>query len=123
MNQWKKGYHPTPYQNTTKSFLRKDFYSNPPNTQGSGKLVNLGMKRLGESSSEPLKCLECGEPHLKRNYPHLISTNRTVVHNLQEALTVGDVGRSLHRINAAIDNRKADHQSLEAEIEGKLHDT
>jgi predicted aspartyl protease len=42
---------------------------------------------------------------------------------LQEALTVGDMGRSLHRINAAIDGRQADHQSSVVEVEGKIHDT
>jgi hypothetical protein len=85
--------------------------------------TNLGVKRFGDSSHEPLKCWECGEPHLRRNYPHLSSTNRTVVHNLQEASTVGDVGRSLHRINVAIDGRQADHQSSVVEVEGKIHDT
>jgi hypothetical protein len=82
MNQWKKGYQPTPYRNAGKSFSRKDFHSNHPNTQGSGKRVNLGTNKFGDSSHEPLKCWECGEPHLRRNYPHLVSTNITIVHNL-----------------------------------------
>ena len=47
INQWKKGYQPTPYQNATKSFPRKDFHSNHLNAQGSGKLVNLGTKKFG----------------------------------------------------------------------------
>jgi hypothetical protein len=93
MNQRKKGYQPAPYQNATKGFPRKDYHSNHLNTQGSGKLVNLGMKKFGDSPREPLKCWECGEPHLRRNYPHLNSANRTVIHNLQEASTVGDVGK------------------------------
>jgi hypothetical protein len=59
----------------------------------------------------------------KEELSTLSSTNRTVVHNLQEASTVGDVGRSLHRINAAIDGRQADHQSSVVEIEGKINDT
>jgi hypothetical protein len=65
------------------------------------------MKKLWDNSHEPLKCWECGETHLRRNGPCLIAANRTVVHNLQEASTVGDMGRSLHRINAAIDGRQA----------------
>jgi hypothetical protein len=81
------------------------------------------MKKFGDNSCEPLKCWECGEPHLRRNCPCLISANRTVVHNLQEASTVGDMGRSLHQINAAIDGRQADHQSSVVEIEGKINDT
>jgi hypothetical protein len=36
---------------------------------------------------------------------------------------VGDMGRSLHQINAAIDGRQADHQSSVVEIEGKISDT
>jgi hypothetical protein len=82
MHQWKKGYQPTPYQNASKSFPRKDFHSNHPNTQGSSKPVNLGMKKFGDKSHEPLRCWECGEYHLRRNYPCLIATNNTIVHNL-----------------------------------------
>jgi hypothetical protein len=37
--------------------------------------------------------------------------------------TVGDMGRSLHRINETIDGRQADHQSSVVEIEGKILDT
>jgi hypothetical protein len=106
-----------------KKISEKYFHSNHLNTQGSGKPLNLGMKKFGDSPHEPLKCWECGEPHLRRNCPCLISANRTVVHNLQEASTVGDVGRSLHRINAAIDGRQADHQSSMVEIEGKINNT
>jgi hypothetical protein len=98
-------------------------YSNHPNTQGRGKLVNLGTKKFGDNSREPVKYWECGEPHLRRNLPHLIAANRTVFHNLQETSIVGDVGRSLHQINAAIDGRQADHQSSVVEIEGKINDT
>jgi hypothetical protein len=42
---------------------------------------------------------------------------------LQEASTVGDVGRSLHWINAAIDGQQADHQYSVVEIEGKINNT
>jgi hypothetical protein len=109
--------------NTTKSFPRKYFHSNNPNMQGNGKPVNLGTKKFGDSPREPLKCWECGEPHIRRNCPRLNSANIIVVHNLQEASTVGDVGRSLHRINAVMDGRQADHQSSVVEIEGKINNT
>jgi hypothetical protein len=123
INQWKRGYQPAPYRNAAKSFPRKDFHSNHQNTKGSGKPINLGTKKFGDNSCEPLRCWECGESHLRRNCPHLIAANITAVHNLQEASTVGDMGRSLHRINAAIDGRQADHQSSLVEVEGKIHDT
>jgi predicted aspartyl protease len=36
---------------------------------------------------------------------------------------VGDMGRSLHRINASVDGRQDDHQSSVVEIEDKINDT
>jgi hypothetical protein len=124
MNQWKKGYQQTPYQNATKGFPRKYFHSNYPSTQGNGKPpVNMGTNKFGDSPCEPLKCWEFGEPHLRRNCPHINTTNKTVVHNLQEASIVGDVGRSLHQINAIVDGRQDDHQSSVVEIEGKINNT
>jgi hypothetical protein len=33
------------------------------------------------------------------------------------------MGRSLHRINAAIDGRQAHHQSSVVEVKDKIHDT
>jgi hypothetical protein len=79
--------------------------------------------KFGDVPRKPLKCWECGEPHLRKNCPHLISANITVVHNLQEASKVGDVGRSLHQINETIDGRQDDHQSSVIEIKGKINNT
>jgi hypothetical protein len=62
MNQQKKGYQPAPYQNVEKRFPRKDFHSNHPNTQGSGKMINLGMKKFRGSPHEPLKCWNVDNP-------------------------------------------------------------
>jgi hypothetical protein len=107
----------------SKKFMRNDFHSNHLNMQGSGKPVNLGMKKFGDRPREPLKCWECGEHHLRRICPRLISVNKIVVHNLQEASMVGDMGRILHCINATIDGRQADHQSSVVEIEGKINNT
>jgi hypothetical protein len=121
MNQWKKGFQPTPFQNMEKNFQRKYFHSNNQNTQGGGRPVNLGAKKIGDNPREPLKCWECGEPHLRRNCPRLTSAARTTVHNLQEASTVGDVGRSMHIINAVVDGRQVDHQSTIVEVEGKVN--
>jgi hypothetical protein len=74
MNQWKKGFQPTPFQNMEKNFQRKYSHSNNQNTQGGGRPVNLGTKKFGDNPREPLKCWECGEPHLRRNCPCLTSS-------------------------------------------------
>ena len=36
---------------------------------------------------------------------------------MQEASTIGEVGKFFHHINAALENRQADHQSAIVEIE------
>jgi len=68
-----------------------------------------------------LKCWDCGEPPLRRNFPCLNPTERNSVHNLQEASTVGYIGRSMHKINAYLDGRHVDHQSTIVEVEAKIH--
>ena len=40
------------------------------------------------------------------------------LHNIHEASIVGEIGRSFYRINAALEDRQADHQSTIVEIEG-----
>jgi len=59
----------------------------------------------------------------KEELTHLNSANITVVHNLQEVSMVGDVGKNLHWLNAAIDGRQADHHSSVVEIEGKINNS
>jgi hypothetical protein len=81
----------------------------------------LGFKKTTNNVREPLKCWECGKPHLLRNFPYNNFSNKTI-RNIQEATTVGDIGKSIHKINAALDGRKEDHQSTILEIEGKVHD-
>ena len=62
---------------------------------------------------------ECVEPHLKRHFPRLNGANKTL-HNVQEASMVGEIGKNFHRINAALEDRQADHQSAIVEIEGTI---
>jgi hypothetical protein len=121
MNQRKKGYQPTSFQNVAKSFPRKYFQSDNQNTQGGGKPVNLGTNKFGDIPKEPFKCWECGEPRLRRNCPRLTSVARTTGHKLLEAFIVGDVGKSLHKINAVMDGQQVDHQSTIVEVEGKIN--
>jgi uncharacterized membrane protein YcaP (DUF421 family) len=46
-----------------------------------------------------------------------------MVENIHEASTVGDVGRSLHQINAVMDGRQDNHKSTVVKIEGKINNT
>ena len=38
-------------------------------------------------------------------------------------MTVGDLARTMPRINAALENRQADYQTSMVEVEGKLNQT
>ena len=43
-----------------------------------------------------------------------------VVHNVQEASIVGDIGKSFHQINASLADRQKDHQASIVENEGTI---
>ena len=71
LNQCKKGFQLPPFCNMIKWFQRKEYPSNTQHTQGGNKLINLGFKKVGGCTKKPLKCWECGEPHLQINCPCL----------------------------------------------------
>ena len=87
--------------------------------QKNDKSVNLGPKGIVGAPKEPLRCWECEETHLQRNFPHLNQSNK-FVHRLQESSIVGEVGKSYHQINATLENRQEDYQSAIVEIEGTI---
>jgi len=43
------------------------------------------------------------------------------VNSIQKEATVGDVAREMPKINAALENRQADHQTSMVEIEGTIN--
>jgi hypothetical protein len=82
MNQRKKGYQPTHFQNETKRFPRKYFHSNNQNTQGGGKPVNLGAKEVWGQPQRTVKMLGMWRTSLKEELSTFNLYNRTTVHNL-----------------------------------------
>ena len=42
---------------------------------------------------------------------------------MQEEMTIGDLARTMPRINAALENRQEDYQTSMVEVEGKLNQT
>ena len=79
--------------------------------------MNLGPNETTETPKETLKCQECGELHLRRNHPLLNESNK-VVHNLQEASAIGEIGKSFHEIKEAFEDRQENHPYVIVEIEG-----
>eukprot|EP00253_Pinus_taeda_P015903 PITA_15903 len=66
----------------------------------------------------PLQCWGCGGPHYIKNCPQQKGTEQ--LSQIQEASTVGEVGRSVPRINAALEDRQAEYQPTMVEFEGKI---
>ena len=69
---------------------------------------------------EPIKCWECTGPHYASAFPNRKKIVRNI-HTIQEEMTVGDLARTMPRINAALENRQVDYQISMVEGEGKLN--
>jgi hypothetical protein len=68
----------------------------------------------------PIQCWGCKGDHKYRDCPH-ISDKVRAVHNVQQAETVEDMGRSVPRIYAAMDNKKDEFQSHVFEAKGMIN--
>eukprot|EP00253_Pinus_taeda_P006115 PITA_06115 len=90
---------------------------------------SIGESRMSEppakmdtegSSRPPVQCWGCGGPHYVKNCPQRKGTDQ--ISQIHEASTVGDVGRSMPRINAALDDRRAEYQPTMVEFEVSYRD-
>eukprot|EP00253_Pinus_taeda_P032966 PITA_32966 len=66
----------------------------------------------------PVQCWGCGGPHYIKNCPQRKGTEQ--LSQIHEASTVGEVGRSVPKINAALEDRQAEYQPTMVEFEGKI---
>eukprot|EP00253_Pinus_taeda_P016529 PITA_16529 len=90
----------------------------PPNESRNSEL--LGKVNNEGTTRPPVQCWGCGGPHYIKNCPH--RRNNDQVSQVYLASTVGDVARSMLRINAALEDRQADYQPTMIEFEGKISD-
>ena len=67
-----------------------------------------------------MQCWGCKGDHRFKDWPHRGEKGR-VVHNVQRAETVEDMGRYVPRIYAALDNKQAEYQSHIIEVEGMIN--
>eukprot|EP00253_Pinus_taeda_P027426 PITA_27426 len=74
--------------------------------------------RLGNEGKlrPPVQCWGCGGPHYIKNRPQRKGTEQ--LSQIHEASTVGEIGRSVPRINAALEDRQAEYQPTMVEFEG-----
>ena len=68
---------------------------------------------------QPVQCWGCEGNHLYRDFPHKGERMR-IIHNIQKAKTVEDMGGNMPRIYVALDNKQEQYQSLMVEVEGKI---
>jgi hypothetical protein len=66
-----------------------------------------------------MECWVCKENHRYRYFPHRNDKVR-VLHNVQQAETVEDMGSRIPRINAALENKQVEYQSHLIEVEGMI---
>jgi hypothetical protein len=110
MEQRKKGFKPPFYRNNSQAYQQGQLAQNEP------KMIDSFGKRPRQ---QPIKCWGCEGDHLYRDFPHKGERMR-IVHNIQEADTIEDMGRSMPRIYAALDNKQAEYQYPMIEVEGKI---
>eukprot|EP00253_Pinus_taeda_P011491 PITA_11491 len=90
-------------------------------TSNEPKINEQHVRMDSEGTARPqVQCWGCGVPHYVKNCPQRKGTEQ--LSQIHEASTVGEVGRSIPRINAALDDRQAEYQPTMVEFEGKILD-
>jgi hypothetical protein len=84
-------------------------------TQNEHKTTDYFGKRPRQ---QPVQCWRCEGNHLYRDFPHKGERMRIV--QKIEAETMEDMGGSMPRIYAILDNKQAEYQSPMIEVEGKI---
>jgi hypothetical protein len=82
------------------------FFRNNPHRQQAPRdprMIKAGGQSLGKP---PIQCWGCKGDHMFRDCPHGGEKGR-IVHNVQQAEIVEDMGRNVPRIYVALDNKQA----------------
>eukprot|EP00253_Pinus_taeda_P001681 PITA_01681 len=110
-----------------KGFSKGASTKNPAKTQSrfkppaESKYSEQQVRLDNESTARPpVQCWGCGGPHYIRNCPHWKDNDQLA--QIYEASTVGDVARSMPKINVALEDRQADYQPTMIEFEVSYRD-
>ena len=95
-----------------KSFqgTRNGTSNNSNNFKGKEAANNHGNFTKNFERKEPVKCWECNGPHYASVCPNQ-KKSISNIHTVQEEMTVGELARTMPRINAALENRQDDYQN------------
>jgi hypothetical protein len=69
----------------------------------------------------PIQCLGCGGYHLYRYFPHR-GEKVSIVHNLQQGVTIKYMRGNVPRIYTSLDNKQDEFQLHIIEVEGNIND-
>ena len=76
---------------------------NQNNSKGKDFANNHGNFTKSFEHKEPVKCWECNGPHYASVYQNQKKTSNNI-HTIQEEMTIGELARTMPRINAALEN-------------------
>jgi hypothetical protein len=107
MDQRKKGTKPPFFRNNTQG---EPSFREPMKAEVGGKITR----------PPPMECWGYKGNHRYKYFPHINDKVR-VVHNVQQAKTVEDMGSRMPRIYIALDNKKDEYQSRMIEVEGMIN--
>jgi hypothetical protein len=103
--------------------FKPPFFRNNSQSNQQGQTTQNDEKNADSFGKRPrqqhVQCLGCEGNNLYRDYPHKEERMR-IFHNFQEDETIEDMGGSMSRIYAALDNKKEKYQSLMIEVEGTI---
>jgi hypothetical protein len=103
-----------------KKGTKAPFFINNPQGQPTSReprMIEIGGQRPRQP---PIRCWGCKGDHMFRDCPHKGEKMR-IIHNVQQAETVEDMGINVPRIYAALDKKKAEYQSHMIEVEGMIN--
>eukprot|EP00253_Pinus_taeda_P026215 PITA_26215 len=115
-----KGSHGNSSKGAGKGQIGRNIAKSTFRTKPSESKINEPPTRsdLEGMTRPPFQCWGCGGPHYVKNFPQRKGVDQ--ISQIQEASTVGEVARSMPRINAALEDRQAEYQPSMVEFEGKI---
>jgi hypothetical protein len=99
---------------------KPSFFRNSLQGQPSFREPRMTEERAQRQRQMPIQCWGCKGNHKYKYCPHKNGKVR-IVHNVQQAETVQDMGHRMSRIYAALDNKQVEFQSHMIEVEGMIN--
>jgi hypothetical protein len=100
---------------------KPSFFRNSLQEQPSFREPRMTKEGAQRQRQTPIQCRGCKGNHKYRDCPHKNGKAR-IVHTVQQAKTVEDMGSRMPRIYVALDNKQEEFQLHMIEVEGMIND-